>query len=153
MNLVIGITGLDVILEWSSVLDSNSKVVITTLNIDAPYYAAPWLCLDATLIQRQFEIKKALRHFGVTDVSFFDYPSVQDLEFERILAQLQLYIGFYRIANVYCSSKNEILSLVCKSLRGITKVINTTDTLTFMNKQKESALLEFEEIIYKQNWQ
>ena len=92
MNLILGITGLDVVFEWSSILNSNSKVVVATLNIDTPYYAAPWLCIDATLIQRQFEIKKALRHFGVTDVSFLDYPSVQDLEFERILAQLQLLI-------------------------------------------------------------
>jgi len=149
MNLILGITGLDVVFEWSSILNSNSKVVVATLNIDTPYYAAPWLCIDATLIQRQFEIKKALRHFGVTDVSFLDYPSVQDLEFERILAQLQLFIGFYRIGNVYCSNKNEVLSLICKSLRGITKVVDTVDDIAFMNKQKESALLEFEEIICK----
>ena len=148
MNLIISITGIDVVTEWSSILDSNSKVIISTLNINTSYYAAPWLCLDATLYQRQFETQRALRHFGITDITFFDYPSIEDFEFERLLAQLQLLIGFYRIRNVYCSDKNKVLSSVCKSLRGITKIVSTADDLSFMNKQKENALLEFSEILY-----
>lgn len=147
MNLVLSTTGIRVVTEWSSILEPDTKVIVATLSVDVPYYKAPWLCVDATCIQRQYEVKSALFRFGISDVTFLDYPSLKELEFDRILAHLQVLVLLFRVKNVYCGNNNVLLSLVCNSLQGVSKVITTVDNVDFMNKQKEEALLEFKEIL------
>lgn len=147
MNFVIGVTGIDVITKWSSILTPDAKVVILTLNTDVPYYRAPWLCVDSVIIQRKYETRRALNKFGINDISFLNYPSFLDIDLERTLPYFLLNIGLYRVTTVYCERTNETLSLLCDSLQKMVKVISVGD-IDFMSKQKGESLLEFTEILY-----
>lgn len=147
MKMVVCSTGGDAIRDWSSILDSNTKVIVSTLNIDTPYLPAPWLCLQATLRQRQFEIKAAFAKFGVTDIIFLDYPSMEDFEVDRTLAYLQMITLLFRIRNLYCNGSNVSLYSVCKEIQGVNNLITTPDQSSFSNRQKEEAQLELKEIL------
>ena len=147
MDLVVGTTGLSIVRNWSSILAPTSKVIVATLNLNTPYFMAPWLCLDSTILQRKYETKQALLCFGISDVSFLDYPSTSDFDAERLLAQSQITVGLYRIRYMYCDNSDITLFRTCKSVRGIRQLVSEVDTVSFTNKAKEKALLEFKEIL------
>lgn len=148
-DLVIGITGIDIITYCNTPLSRETNIIVATLEIESPYARAPWLCMDAVGHQRFSELKEAFLVFGISKFMLLDYPTSDDLELERLLAQLQMQILLSPVENLYYSGENVILRTVCENLINVKnkiKFVNQESSLS-CNTRRNRAVSEIKELV------
>lgn len=128
-DLIVGVSGVDIIKYCNAPLTSNTKVIVTTLELELPYCRAPWICMSAVGHQRFTELKNAFLVFGLCNFLLLDYPTSDDLELERLLAQLQMQLLLSPVETLYYSGENIILKNVCESL------VNVKNKIQFLNQE------------------
>lgn len=127
-----------------------------SLDFDSEYQRCPWLCLEATIKQRHFELSQAFLCFGIEKFYAFDYPNpLEEEEIERLVAQLQMYlllVSTTGINNLYYDGSDKILSKVCGHLEGIVGrrikygVPGSVPAVTLSRDQIKRKLKAFKEI-------
>lgn len=148
-DLVIGLDGIDIIKYCNVPLSSETKVIVSTLEIELPYRRAPWLCMDAVGHQRFWELKNAFAVFGISRFALLEYPTSEDIELERLLAQLQMQVLLSPVENLYYSGENVILRSCCEGLIGVTNKIHfvNQESSWSSNPKRSRAVLEIKELL------
>lgn len=146
---IIGTTALDILTKCVTPLSADVYIIIVTLEQDVFYRPTPWLCFESTMIQRQREILRAFAHFGISKVIILDYPSLEDIEFTRLLADLQMRILLFSIDTLYYEKNNTVIKDVCNNIQGVSKKELYTDPEILpleLIRKKGRALKELKEL-------
>ena len=148
-NLIIGVNGVDVIKYCNVPLCFDAGVVVGTLEIERSYAGAPWLCTDAVIYQRLYELKNAFSVFEVSKILLLDYPTSEDIELERLLAQLQMQVLLLSVGTLYYTGENVIIRTCCENLCGVKEKIQFLNQESSLSThfRKEKALTKIYELL------
>lgn len=107
------------ILHASHVLDNKTVMMIIAngMEEDTPYK----FCLEATMIQRKFELEKAHREFGVKQLYTMN-QSVYHLDYDLITLKLQLLLALSPFTHFYfMNNGDQRLYQICQAVNSNAK--------------------------------